>query len=392
MRSQRVLGLTTLALMVAICVSALALQARSPSPPAPTAPSALSGPLRARALAEDYPYGSRQFDEFVIDSYRYRQSKNWRGFYAHMDAAYRRYRASVAGWGSSSLGKMLDAQNARLATLTDRSSRAISEMQFSSDLHRFVKTALPIFSLDRGFEFYYAHKSGERQCFLQSVLIAGMLQRAGINAGVAMVYRNIGGQLTNNGHAVDLVRLSNGRDIIVDASEPKPFAKQRGLFARQSDYAYVDPVFADHSAQIVRYRAAGDRRSIQPSSVKPLDRSFLQSQFWFYRGERSVGGLILLPKTASGLKRSEQALRTSVRLCPHNPLAVFTLARVYVAEGKKMSARETITAANELYRRFGWVPAGVREYLALLKAPGADGVRAARSSAIRSSSGMVTNR
>ena len=64
-----------------------------------------------------------------------------------------------------------------------------------------------------------AARSGQRQCFLQSVLIAGLLQRMGISAGVAMVYRNPRGEESNNGHAVTLVKLPDGDDLVADAAE-----------------------------------------------------------------------------------------------------------------------------------------------------------------------------
>ncbi len=90
---------------------------------------------------------------------------------------------------------------------------------------------LPKFSLDRGYEFRHSVDRLERQCFLQSVLIAGLMQRMGMEAGVVMIYRNQKGEASNLGHATVVLKLDNGRDIMVDASDPHPFMRHRGVFA-----------------------------------------------------------------------------------------------------------------------------------------------------------------
>jgi hypothetical protein len=319
------------------------------------------------AFTESYYYAGPRFDKLVAESYHYLGSEDWRSFYRQMNNAYNRYRNNVPQWQSTTLIGMLDSERRRLAAIADGYKRAKAEKTLAANLHMFVKAAIPNFSLDRGFEFYYAQMRGERQCFLQSVLIAGMLQKAGVQAGVAMVYKNTYGELTNNGHAVDLIRLSNGRHIIVDASEHAPFAKHRGLFVKLLDYIYVEPVFKANSEEIDHYESESDRKSILPTKIKTLDYDFLRSQFWYYRGERAVGGLLLLPKTASGLKASERALCVSVDICPKNPLAVFTLGRVYLSEGKMQAARKSVLEAYHLYSRFGWVPEGLTEYLAIVR-------------------------
>jgi len=57
---------------------------------------------------------------------------------------------------------------------------------------------------------------------------------------------------------------------------------------------------------------------------------FIQSQFWYYRGERAPGGL-LAEKSDDGWPRRRTRCAPSVRLCPKNPLAVYMLGRVYYA-------------------------------------------------------------
>ncbi|MEN6370548.1 MAG: hypothetical protein ABFD64_00910 [Armatimonadota bacterium] len=320
-------------------------------------------------FTEAYPYANEKFDKFVAESYSYRGSNDWRSFYDHMDHIYWKYKSGFSGWKGTNLKDMLDSEGNKLNSITDNTKRAKEELAFSAGLHRFIKIGVPNFSLDRGYEFYYMQNRGERQCFLQSMLLAGMLQRAGVNTGVAMVYKNAGGEQSNNGHAVDLVRLSNGHDIILDASEQEPFVKQQGLFVKETHYAYVNPVFTSSSNEIMGYRSASDNETIALAKVKALDYDFLHSQFWFYRGERAIGGLILMPKTADGLKRSEEVLQTSVKICPENPLSVFTLGRVYIAEDKMDQARESVADARGLYQKFGWMPTGIKEYIALLGMP-----------------------
>ena len=92
-----------------------------------------------------------------------------------------------------------------------------------------VKRLLPHFSLEEGYEFAYAALKGERQCLLQSVLVQGLLEQAGFRAGVYMVWRNPEGKESNLGHAVAVLRLE-GRNYLVDPSEPEPFARHLGLF------------------------------------------------------------------------------------------------------------------------------------------------------------------
>src|SRR4029079_16762051 len=105
------------------------------------------------------------------------------------------------------------AGKSTLSKISDANERAEAEQVLGGTIHRIIKKVIPKFSLQHGFEFYQAKDLGERQCFLQSVLVSGLLQRAGIDSGVVMVYKNIAGEATNNGHAVAVARLTNGDDI-----------------------------------------------------------------------------------------------------------------------------------------------------------------------------------
>lgn len=313
----------------------------------------------ALAASDHYPYRGKAFTAMVTESCGQAGAGE---FYRWMEAAYREHRqekqpATMAAW--------MQALRRSLTSARGRARKTTVAHDACSRLHRLVKTMIPKFSLDRGFEFRNVVRYGERQCLLQSVLIAGILQKAGVDAGVVMVSRNEKGTDTNNGHVVTLVRLPDGTHSLVDASDPHPFARQQGLFVRMSGYRYVYPVFRGGGATISGYRpAAPGAKPLPPAGVRALDLSFIRSQFDFYRGERAPGGLLAAPATPEGLEASAGFLRRSVRRCPANPLTVFSLGRVYLRQGKKDEALSLVRQSQRIYTRAGWVPAGPREFLA----------------------------
>ncbi len=304
---------------------------------------------RADALSPRYPYGATgTFASFVAESFRVAGAKSpetaSRSFFTYMGDA---------------IPASMDAAKVRLDAITDLKARADKERVLCTSLHKSLKKQIPRFSLDRGFEFSNTVKLGERQCFLQSVVIASLLQRAGVAAGVAMVWRNEKGDFCNNGHAVTVARLADGSDILVDASDPTPFMTHRGLMVRvpaQGGYAYVEPVY-DNAHRITAYRSLRAGKTVPPPAVALLDEAFLRSQFTYYRGERTPGGLFTPPlATAKGLAQSERRLKQSVSECPQNPLAVYMLGKVQERLGENIPASKSYTRAYSLYSRYGWVP------------------------------------
>jgi hypothetical protein len=182
-----------------------------------------------------------------------------------------------------------------------------------------------------------------------------------------MVYKNIAGQASNNGHAVTLMKCADGKDVLVDCSDPKPFVRHKGLFvkdAQNGTYRYVEPVFDGPSATIVAYHPDSERERLDTSDIEPLDYRFVRSQIEYYRGERTPGGLLAAHPTWDGLEKEAQHLRTSVEECPQNPLATYMLGRVYLKEAKTRKARRLLTIAYVLYARFGRVPQGCRDAIA----------------------------
>jgi hypothetical protein len=318
----------------------------------------------SKPLVESYPYGGRQFSVFVEESFANGGPGKAPDFFNWMNRAYEKSPYRFPHKKELNLERFLLAERQDLAAIKDASAKTRAILDLSAWLHRLVKKTIPRFSLDRGYEFCNVVRFGERQCFLQSVLIAGLLQRMGVNAGVAMVYKNINGQEINNGHAVTLVKLPNGQDIIVDASDQEPFARHQGLFVRTAGYQYVRCVFAKTSPRISSYVSATKRTGIAAARVRTLDVAFLRSQFYYYRGERVKGGLVCGVKSKKGLARATRYLETSVKLCPENPLAVYMLGRAYLDQSRRGKACDYLARAQRLYVRFGWVPAGPGEYLA----------------------------
>jgi hypothetical protein len=196
-----------------------------------------------------------------------------------------------------------------------------------------------------------------------------MLQASGQDAGLVMVWANEKDGKSNNGHAAGMLSLANGHQILIDASEPYSNPKHLGLFLldrTEDSYQFVRPEY-NEIGEIVSYREPDSETKRPVSEFGPLDLDFVRSQFDFYRGERAPSGLLGTPPTASGLNQSETFLRRSVQECPENPLAMFSLARVYMKEKRFAEARKTLDQARKLYQAFGWTPPGVPDLAAQIK-------------------------
>ncbi len=329
--------------------------------------SAASAAPPAAKNAGAYAYGSPAFTTLVADSYRQIHAADPQTFYAWMDKDCRRIalgRAAPAGEPMPGWTAILADKKAAVDRAQSPAAKTNLEMQDAAWLHRTIKAALPHFSLDEGFEFTNAVRKGERQCVLQATLMAGLLQAMDVNAGVVMVYKNIAGQSSNNGHAATLMKRADGRDVLVDCSEPTPFARHQGLFvadARTGQYRYVEPIFAGPTATIVGYNPDGETQKLATGVVSPMDGAFVRSQIEYYRGERTSGGLLSPHPTAKGLASEAQHLRTSIAECPQNPLSEYMLGRVYLKQAKLSTARRQLTKAYTFYARFGRVPQGCRD-------------------------------
>lgn len=323
-----------------------------------------TAPHRKAPADESYNHHGAKFLRFVQDSYL-ENGGEAREFFDWMEKNYSKYAAKQSGGGNKTLNDYIRKNTEALKKASRPADKAHIEMEIGAKTHRMIKSVIPLFSLDRGFEFRNVVRYGERQCFLQSVLIAGLLQEMGIRAGVVMVYKNIGGEESNNGHAVALLKLADGRDIIVDASDPEPFAMQQGLFVRDKSYLYVLPQYDKKTGAIVGYKRTSDGAPVPVSRVRTLDINFLRSQFYYYRGERTPGGPLLKPHMPEGLKTAGLFLEKGIRHCPGNPQVVYMLGRVYYEQGDTVKARKYLKRSLELYQKYGWSPAGPKEFLDL---------------------------
>jgi tetratricopeptide (TPR) repeat protein len=363
----KIRGFYAVALVALLALtSLLPTQAGADKPGADRLPSAPHNLKHGRGAVDQFPLGSARFNQLVEDSCRYCGYGKVQQFHEWLWMAFASHSALFGGPNASSLEEAIRREEKSLRSATDMPQRAKMELDLCRRLHKFVKAAIPKFSLDRGFEFANVIRYGERQCLLQATLLAAVLQACGVDCGVVMVYRNPHGQESNNGHAVTLVKLADGRDALLDASEPEPFAKHQGLLVRVGRYQYVVPLYEEEC--IIGYRAQADGRRIQTRLVRPLDYEFVRSQFWFYRGERAPGGLLASHRTPNGLAASVNALRMSISVCPGNNLAVFSLGRAYLMMGDAKLAGELFRQAHALYQQYGWEPMGPKQALQVVRA------------------------
>ncbi|MDQ2801129.1 MAG: hypothetical protein M3Y13_15970 [Armatimonadota bacterium] len=316
--------------------------------------------------AERYPYGSPAFTRFLADSCRRTGQGTPAQFYHWLDKAYRTQNAGKSG-SPVTLAALIVSEKQKIVRLPDPTQKTQRELAVATQLHHLVKKAMPNFSLQEGFEFTNSVSKGERQCLLQSVLLAGLLQAMKVDAGVVMINRSLTGTVSNNGHCSALIHLPNGQDVFLDASDPKPFVRHLGLFGVEGGYRFLTPLFQGATPRIVGYTIVGTGGKIAPRHLRFLDAAFLRSQFDYYRGERTIGGLLSPPANWTGLEKEAALLRSSIKLCPQNPLPVYMLGRVYLREARPVPAKRWISQSLSLYNRQGWTPSGALEAAAKLQ-------------------------
>ena len=273
---------------------------------------------------------------------------------------------SIANTNTSSTSEFYAWLNSKLLTLKipaglqdkslDSETRTSLEIALAKELHSWIKKSLPRYSLVKGFELTNASLHSQRQCFLQAVLLNSILHGNKVKAAIAMVNVNEIGEETNNGHAIVIIKLSNGNDIILDGSEPRPFLRHQGLFiCTPNGYLYAKPVYIMNSYQISYYNSNINSSTIPTSYVKSFDFNFLRSQFYYYRGEQVKNGSIADKPTKKGLAASESYLKTAYQYCPANPLVSYLLAKTYTILGDENAAKWTDNAKS-IYASYGWIP------------------------------------
>ncbi|AWN21909.1 hypothetical protein DKM44_00540 [Deinococcus irradiatisoli] len=323
---------------------------------APASSSALPGPPPDAA----YAYGTPAFSALVQDSYTLR-GLSTPAFAAWLEGKYQSANLPLSGGKTLLAG--LTARQAAIAAASGakRDELAQDTAQWA---HTFIKKILPTFSLERGYEFAFAVQNGERQCLLQSLLIAALLQRTGLDAGAVMVWQNDKGQESNLGHVVALLRLPSGQAALLDdASDPQPFITHQGLLVREgSEYRFVHPVY--DGQKINAFLRADTQAKVALGAARPLDLAYLRSQVNYYRGERAPGGFMGAggnnsgKSDAAGLSRSAAFLRRAVEDNPHNALATYVLGLVERKQGQLAQAKVHLLAGAQLYKAQGHLPAG----------------------------------
>lgn len=328
-----------------LALAALPLASAAPVP-AP-APLAFGGPNMQAIAADSFRLAGLggQFDGWLTSAYR---------------------KAGVPLGSAAASGDLMRVLEARRAALMSASPAERDRLARETGVwaHRFIKKAIPKFSLERGFEFASIVTKGERQCLLQSVLIAGMLQRAGLQAGLEMVWKSQSGQESNLGHVTSVLRLPSGAgDIMVDASEPEPTARHQGVLAwAGGQYRFLLPVYTTQD-RITAYRWAGGTASFKADQVTFLSLNYVRSQFDYYRAERAPGGVLGTgtgKATSAGLKLSEMWLQAALNSEPNNALAAGVLGNVWRKQGRLAQAKAQYLRAGALYQAQGHLPAGVQ--------------------------------
>lgn len=312
-----------------------------------------------------YAYGSPAFSALTQDSYAVRALKT-PDFSTWLEGKYAAANFPLDGGKTLMAGLAARKAATSAASGDQRDQLAQDTAQWA---HTFIKKILPNFSLERGYEFAYAVSAGQRQCLLQSLLIAALLQQTGLDAGGVMVWQNDKGQESNLGHVVALLRLPSGKAALLDdASDPKPFMTHQGLLIRDGDaYRFVHPVY--DGQKITGFTRADTQKSIPLASARPLDLAYLKSQINYYRGERVDGGFMGGggnyggKSTQTGLTQSAKFLQQAVSNDNQNALATYVLGLVQRKLGQDAQAKANILAGAKLYQAQGHLPAGPADAL-----------------------------
>lgn len=323
---------------------------------------ALLGATLAAPVQADLSYGGKNFNALAAESYKLAGLQG--NFTDWLDAAYLKVGLPLKSGTAKgqTLGAALDARKAELKAAKGQAKDALAR-ETAVWAHIFIKKVVPKFSLERGFEFASIAQTGERQCLLQSTIIAALLQRAGLSAGLVMVWNSQSGQESNLGHVTSVLRLPGGAgDLEVDASDPTPTAKHRGVLAwAEGGSRFLKASFGPGDV-ITAYARADGRGTVKPAELSFLSLGYARSQFDYYRGERAIGGLLGTgtgKASAEGLKLSEKWLKAALAEEPNNALAAGVLGNVWRKEGRNTEARAQYLKAAKIYAAQGHTPAGM---------------------------------
>lgn len=318
---------------------------------------------KAATLPADLTYGGDNFRALAAESYKLAGLSG--DFTTWLSDAYAK--AGVPLGDGKTLDDALSARKAALDAAKTPAEKDKLARDTAAWAHKFIKKVVPKFSLERGYEFASIVKTGERQCLLQSTIIAGLLQKAGLNAGLVMVWKSMSGQESNLGHVTSVLRLPSGAgDVQVDASEPEPFATHSGILAWVGDsYRFMEAQFGP-DALISSYKRSDGKGSVKPANMTFLSLNYVRSQYDYYRAERAIGGVLGTgtgKATPAGLKTSEMYLRRALATEPQNALAASVFGTVLRKLGKNAEAQAQYRKAAVIYQLEGYMPSGMQANL-----------------------------
>lgn len=189
--------------------------------------------------------------------------------------------------GIDSFVKALARHKSQLEAFTDLQERVVLEIATARWLHKTVRVVINRICLERNYQRAYPNSHEHQQGLLQSVLLAALMHEVGLNSGVVGVWMDQEGHLNEGSHTVALLRLANGRDLLVDAVSPEPFPRHKGIYiwdAQKGEYGRVETCYA-LDVVIVGYLRFCEGKALLPAEVAPLDLPYLYSQFARSRGE-----------------------------------------------------------------------------------------------------------
>lgn len=327
--------------------------------------AALTVPAQAgpAAVPATLAFSGPEFRGLAAESYRQQSLKGEFGDW--LAQAY--LKAGVPLAKGKTLAGALAQRKAQLAAARTPAEQDALARETATWAWTFIKKAVPNFSLERGFEFASIPRYGERQCLLQSTIIAGLLQETGLNAGLVMVWKSMNGQESNLGHVTSVLRLPSGAgDVQVDASEPQPFATHQGVLAAAGgNLLFLRPVFSSGNV-IASYISVKGGNALPANGMNFLSLDYLRSQYDYYRAERTIGGVLGTGTgraTPEGLRRSEELLLKALKTEPNNALAAGVLGTVYRKQGRTSEAKTQYRRAAALYQVQGHLPAGMQANL-----------------------------
>ena len=123
--------------------------------------------MKLSAMQQDQtcPYSGERFKSITRDSYKYMRSGKPDEFYRWMERSYKTHYKHLLNAENTSLNLYLIKEKQYLTNIKNKKEKANMEMQLGGCLHKYIKSAITKFSLERGFEFYNTVSLGRAAVF-----------------------------------------------------------------------------------------------------------------------------------------------------------------------------------------------------------------------------------